>query len=246
MGQINYLGALAATIPPAAAIIFLYTISLVIYRLYLSPLSKIPGPKLAAVTYLYEIYFDIIKHGYMFKQLQTLHEQYGPIIRINPNEVHINDPDFFTTIYSSERRDKSEYHTRTAPNTLAAFATTDHDLHRRRRAVLNPFFSKGQIRKFSPWIQQRADILCRRLEKECKGTNKVLVLNDVFACFTADNIMAYSFGEHHNYVEAPDFEIPVLKYIGSFFSKYQFVLLLKEKLEQPLIEAVSQSTSRGS
>ena len=34
--------------------------------------------------------------------------------------------------------------------------------------------------------------------------------------------MRYSFGEDHNYIEAPDFEAPVLKYIGSFFSKYHF------------------------
>jgi Cytochrome P450 len=150
-----------------------YTLYPVIYRLYLSPVSSIPGPKLAAVTYFYEIYYDIVKNGTMFKRLQILHEQYGPIIRIYPHEVHVNDPDFFDTIYSSERRDKSEYHTRTTPNRLSAFGTTDHDLHRRRPAALNPFFSKGQIRKFSPWIQDRSDILCRRLEDEYKGTDKV-------------------------------------------------------------------------
>lgn len=223
MGQFDYFGALAAAFPKVLTLLVFYTFFVVIYRLYLNPLSSIPGPKLAAATYFYEIYYDIVKRGYMFKQLQMLHEQYGPIIRINPHEVHINDPDFFDTIYSSERRDKSEYHTRTIPNRLSAFGTTDHDLHRRRRAALNPFFSKTQIRRFSPWIQERADILCRRLEEEYKGTGKVLVLNDAFTCFTADNIMRYSFAEHHNYVESPDFEAPLLKYIGSFFPKYQYV-----------------------
>lgn len=221
MGQLKYFATLSAALPAAATLLAIYTFSLIFYRIYLSRLSSIPGPKLAAATYFYEIYYDIVRSGNMFKQLQILHEQYGPIIRINPREIHVNDPDFFNIIYSSEHRDASEYHARTTPNRLSAFGTTDHDLHRQRRVALNPFFSKTQIRKFSPWIQQRADILCRRLEEEYKGTEKVLVLNDAFTCFTADNIMRYSFGEHHTYIENKDFDAPMLKYIGSFFPKYQ-------------------------
>jgi len=37
----------------------LYRIGLVFYRLYLDPLSKFPGPKLAAATSMYEMYYDV-------------------------------------------------------------------------------------------------------------------------------------------------------------------------------------------
>lgn len=55
----------------------LYFVSLALYRLYLHPLAKFPGPKLAAVTRRYEAYYDVVKSGaYMFK-IGELHEKYG-------------------------------------------------------------------------------------------------------------------------------------------------------------------------
>jgi hypothetical protein len=48
-----------------------------IYRLFLSPLAQIPGPKLAAVTRLYEMYYDLVKEGQMPWKLQELHKHHG-------------------------------------------------------------------------------------------------------------------------------------------------------------------------
>lgn len=42
-------------------VICLYVIVLAIWRLYFSPLTKIPGPKLAALTQWYETYLEIFK-----------------------------------------------------------------------------------------------------------------------------------------------------------------------------------------
>lgn len=94
----------------------LYTIYIAIYRLYLSPLACIPGPRLAALTQWYEFYYEIILHGqYTFKIIE-LHKQYGPIIRINPWEVHIADPDFhkelLPTSGSGRRRHRTPFFTK--------------------------------------------------------------------------------------------------------------------------------------
>ena len=54
-----------------------WLVSVTLSRLYLSPLSTIPGPKLAALTSWYEFYYDVILPGrYVFK-IQELHSQYG-------------------------------------------------------------------------------------------------------------------------------------------------------------------------
>ena len=51
----------------------------VIYQLYFSPLSKFPGPKLAAVTLWYEIYYDVFKWGRYYVRIKEMHDKYGKL-----------------------------------------------------------------------------------------------------------------------------------------------------------------------
>jgi hypothetical protein len=95
----------------------------------LHPLSSIPGPRLAAATYLPEFYHDVIRFGCYTKEISRMHKVYGgypiaynapaykltpspslpgPIIRINPNEIHCDDISFADEIYAigGRKRDK--------------------------------------------------------------------------------------------------------------------------------------------
>jgi hypothetical protein len=55
----------------------LWAAGVAIYRLFLHPLAKFPGPKLAALTTWYEGYYDVIKKGRFTFHLETLHKRYG-------------------------------------------------------------------------------------------------------------------------------------------------------------------------
>ena len=54
-----------------------YVIVIIVYRLYLSPLSSFPGPKFAATTSLYAMYHDIIPGGQYIWVIDEMHKQYG-------------------------------------------------------------------------------------------------------------------------------------------------------------------------
>lgn len=48
----------------ACAVVFVvYQVGLTVYRLFFIPIAKYPGPKLAAASFWYEFYFDVIKFG---------------------------------------------------------------------------------------------------------------------------------------------------------------------------------------
>ena len=57
--------------------ILLYLTIRTIYRVYFHPLSKFPGPKLAAASSAYEFYFSVIKRGMFVWELERLHNVYG-------------------------------------------------------------------------------------------------------------------------------------------------------------------------
>lgn len=90
-----------------------YFLLKVAYRVSpLHPLYRIPGPFLAKATYLYEIYFDLIRGGLYTKEIQRLHSVYGPLVQINPDGLHSNDPHFIDEVYAGghSKRDKPFLH----------------------------------------------------------------------------------------------------------------------------------------
>jgi hypothetical protein len=51
-----------------------YTLTSFIYRLFFSPYASFPGPTLAAATYWYTFYYDVVKGGQYMYQTEKLHK----------------------------------------------------------------------------------------------------------------------------------------------------------------------------
>ncbi|KAI0485715.1 cytochrome P450 CYP682H1 [Xylaria cf. heliscus] len=185
----------------AIAVVLAYHTSLSVYRLFLSPLSSIPGPKIAAISYLYESYYEIVLGGQYFKRVAQMHQEYGPIVRVTPNEVHWNDPDFIDTVYPGPGRKTNKplwFAQRTG------ISTPDHDLHRRRRNALNSFFSVASIRRLEPIMKKYMAEMISRME-QAGQTGVIMQMHSVFKACASDVITEYAFGESFGFMYTPDF-----------------------------------------
>lgn len=168
---------------------------LAINRLVFSPLASFPGPRLAAVTRWYEAYFDVLRGGQFMYEIQRLHIIYGPVVRIGPNEIHVNDPDFYDTLYAgpTRRRHKDPWFLSSiAPG--MSFAASNYDHHRARRSGLSPFFSKAAVRGWEPVIHDNIRLLCEHFQK-AQRTGELLELHTCFVNFAVDTVSQYVFGK---------------------------------------------------
>ncbi|MCJ1305556.1 hypothetical protein MMC08_008370, partial [Hypocenomyce scalaris] len=192
-----------------AVTLLLYFVTGAIYRLYFSPISKFPGPKLAALTWWYEFYYDVVLGGQYVFHLRTLHAKYGPIIRINPCELHISDPTYYDTLFASsasgERRDKWEWYTKQFGTPAAMFSTVGHDQHKARRAALGWFFSMASVRRLQPILEERLQLLITRLRGFKDAEGEVMKVGYAFAAFTNDVVTEYAFGRSGHLLEEKDF-----------------------------------------
>jgi hypothetical protein len=122
---------LSQSLPLLLVAAIAYIAVAIVYRLYFAPAARFPGPKLAALTFLYEGYYDVWCEGQYTWKIRELHKQYGiyialtshqnprvvnvadvgPFVRINPYEVHCNDLEFFDSLYvnSAKRRTDKWY-----------------------------------------------------------------------------------------------------------------------------------------
>ncbi len=72
-----YPRSVASLIVEAVVIAILASVSLAVYRLYLSPIANFPGPKLAAVTGWHETYYDCVLGGKFVFAIEDMHKKYG-------------------------------------------------------------------------------------------------------------------------------------------------------------------------
>ncbi|EKG13640.1 Cytochrome P450 [Macrophomina phaseolina MS6] len=180
--------------------IMVYGLALVCYRLFLHPLSNFPGPRLAAATLWYEFYHDVVRNGQYTFEIKRMHEIYGPIVRISPHELHINDPSYVDKLYvaGGKKRHKYEYFVR-------QFGTVDHDLHRMRRGAMNRFFSKASVMRLEPLIRDTVAKLCAQIETYA-GTEEPVKLSSAFSCMTTDIVTEYAFARSYNFLGSREFE----------------------------------------
>ncbi|KAF4468952.1 benzoate 4-monooxygenase cytochrome P450 [Fusarium albosuccineum] len=190
----------------------LYVVTKILYRRFWHPLANVPGPFLPAVTRLYAWYYNVPGEGKFYKEIERLHSVYGPIVRITPDEVHLSNPKNYDIIYglkSDFYKDPRFYGALGIDS--ATFSTFSNELHRRRRALMNPFFSKRKVLELESLdvIHDKVEKLCRIVSAD-RAAKRPTNLHAAFRAISVDVITDYAFDESWNQLDADD--------LGQWFS----------------------------
>ncbi|KAJ5040206.1 hypothetical protein NUH16_010008 [Penicillium rubens] len=222
-----------------------YGVWLATYRLWLSPLAHFPGPKLAALTMWYEFYYDSFLEGQYTFRIAEMHRKYGPIVRISPFELHIDDPEYYEILYSRDKpRNKSLHLTGMFGAPASAFGSVDHRRHRIRRQPMNPFFSQQRIRQLEPMLRKMINKLCKGM-RDWKERQTPLHVYHAFNAYTTDVVVEYSMGESFHYLEDPDFTpqwsktIEAIVQVGVQFKQFRWVFSLFELFPRWLVVSIN-------
>ncbi|KAF4547082.1 Chitin synthase D-like protein [Elsinoe fawcettii] len=209
-------------------IVFGYYLYLVVYRFYFHPLARFPGPWLAGATYWYDFFYDCLAsggYGRSVFNIEALHDRYGPIVRITPDEIAIRDPEWYDVLFNSGRRDKAlrNYAALGSPGSIAQ--TIDHEMHKIRRAPMSPSFSKRSIMNFEPTIKTKVEQLSGGFDTHYQE-RETLSIGNAFTAFALDTVCEHSFGQTWDCLQTADFgaqwkdilsillcSLPILKHI---------------------------------
>lgn len=89
----------------ALFLFFAYPIGAAIYNLYFHPLAgRFPGPKLWAASRL--PFVHALLTGRLVQRQREIHEKYGDVVRLAPDEVSFSNEESWDDIYSFRRGHK--------------------------------------------------------------------------------------------------------------------------------------------
>lgn len=170
----------------------------------------------------------------------------GPIVRINPEEVHILDTNFYDEIYApvSKKRDKYPDWVVFLGVPTGVFATCPHEHHRQRREALNLSFSKKAIYEIEHLIQEQIGLLCNRFDKIAES-NTTVRLDAAFFALANDIITLYTFGESYKCLGQDDFQ-QGFKHIllsaveaGAFIRQFPWIIGLVRRIPLWVLHHIS-------
>jgi hypothetical protein len=146
--------------------ITLYWVGWVLYARTLHPLASIPGPFWASISRLWYVYR--IYAGDMHDVQRRLHDQYGPIIRIAPNEVSTTELSAIPKIYKTQAPlTKTDFYSvwggGNISEQLDTFAETNERVHSNYRRIVNPVYTLSNVLKSETYINKASALFLQRL-----------------------------------------------------------------------------------
>ncbi|KAM5346017.1 hypothetical protein ACJ41O_011878 [Fusarium nematophilum] len=227
-----YKGLLAAA--AALALTVLYSTATIIYNLFLHPLRKFPGPLLMRATRLPYAY-KVISGTLPFDMLD-LHNQYGDVVRVAPNELAFLDERTWKDVMGHRKQGHPEfakpqffYNPTNAPTNIVSSVGAEHAMLRRQ---LSFGFSERCLRGQEPIITRYIDQLISGLHKHCQSGAVDLMSWYNFATF--DIIGDLAFGESFGCLESSDYH----PWVRNVFAVVKMASVVQQATHFPWLRAL--------
>ncbi|KAJ6032478.1 cytochrome P450 monooxygenase [Penicillium herquei] len=179
-----------------AAIVLVHAIWKAFYNVFLHPLRAFPGPALLGMSRI--PYCWRLLRGTLPYDILDLHNKYGDVVRIAPNELAFSNVTALKEIMGHRhgeefRKLKSFYRPVDAsPVNVVNAEREEHSILRRQLAH---GFSEKSMREQEPVINGYIDLLIQRLHESCAAGTKALNLTAWYNWTTFDIIGDLAFGE---------------------------------------------------
>lgn len=172
--------------------------------------------------------------GRLPHQILALHEKYGPVVRLAPNEIAFTDPQAWTDIYAYKRgqieHSKAQHFylkKGSTPDDILSETKDNHTLIRRHLAL---GFSDRSMRAQEGLVRGYVDLLVRRIEERCTRVDpttgalerRPLDLRTWYNWTTFDVIGDLCFGESFGMLENTSYD-PWIETLNSSTQQIAFV-----------------------
>lgn len=166
-------------------------------------------------------YMRLVISGRHAQVLKDLHNKYGNVIRIAPDELSFIDSDAWKSIYGtrpghSQKQKDLRFYPPTSSNGPSIIQSNDAD-HSRFRRLLSHAFSDSSLRGQEPIIKSYVDLLMQRLHEHSEK-GKALNLVAWYNFTTFDIIGDLAFGEPFDCLKNSDYH----EWVKLIFSSIKF------------------------
>ncbi|KAH8671738.1 putative benzoate 4-monooxygenase cytochrome P450 [Xylariales sp. PMI_506] len=206
-------------------------IAQVTYNLYLHPLRRFPGPWLRAGFYLPDK-LSILR-GVAYKDIEHLHETYGPVVRITPSALSYNTAQAWKDIYGlkPDRTElaKDPIYFNEANRNILVVNQADHT---RMRKTMAPGFSDTALVEQETLLSRYFYLLIEKLQERVDGPECGRVDLSAWFNFTTFDIIAdMTVGEPFGALEAGQYH----SYMTDVFASIKIISVLRLKDTYPIL-----------
>ncbi|KAI0390649.1 cytochrome P450 [Xylariaceae sp. FL0594] len=227
----------------------------VLYQHFTHPLYHIPGPRLAAWSNV--LYSSMFLRGRQPYEILALHEKYGPVVRIAPNELSFSSPSSWEDIYGFRPGHKT--FVKSAFYAGGSFAEKagsivgerDPGEHAKMRKSLSPAFSDASLKKQDGLISSVIDQFVTKVGaagSDPKGINIVKWFN----LMTFDIIGWLAFGESFEGLSSEEIHPEIERVtkalrqgaLADTMSRFPWLAWLLKKTMPQRIQQLSEETQK--